>query len=224
MLRSGKISWAPESLLDDSFMAYTSSEECEEVASAQAQLPPRPPSSRYENKLHPHLSFIIILKCPQCPGPETLASPPPPPRPLTCCPPPPPVATSAAPPWCPSPRRLRSVAIMWSLTPVYMCPNIVHQESLISRLRREIDGLKARLSSGERGWAQERRGLMAEISRMEQSRGEDRAEARLEDIRLERGRLALIEQRIKEILAVLKSLNSMVRILRLSLNSVRSLL
>ena len=44
--RSGKISWAPESLLDDSFMVYTSSEECEEVASAQAQLPPRPPSSR----------------------------------------------------------------------------------------------------------------------------------------------------------------------------------
>ena len=46
LLRSGKISWAPESLLDDSFMVYTSSEECEEVASAQAQLPPRPPSSR----------------------------------------------------------------------------------------------------------------------------------------------------------------------------------
>ena len=52
---------------------------------------------------------------------------------------------------------------------------------------------------------------MAEISRLErrqEHRQEDRAG--LEDIRLERGRLALIEQRIKEILAVLKSLNSMV--------------
>ena len=49
-LRSGKISWAPESLLDDSFMVYTSSEECEEVASAQAQLPPRPPSSRSRDR------------------------------------------------------------------------------------------------------------------------------------------------------------------------------
>ena len=52
---------------------------------------------------------------------------------------------------------------------------------------------------------------MAEISRLER-RQEDRAGAGLEDIRLERGRLALIEQRIKEILAVLKSLNSMVRL------------
>ena len=50
---------------------------------------------------------------------------------------------------------------------------------------------------------------MAEISRLER-RQEDRAGAGLEYIRLERGRLALIEQRIKEILAVLKSLNSMV--------------
>ena len=53
---------------------------------------------------------------------------------------------------------------------------------------------------------------MAEISRLER-RQEDRAGAGLEDIRLERGRLALIEQRIKEILAVLKSLNSMVRLI-----------
>ena len=94
------------------------------------------------------------------------------------------------------------------LTSTHMCPCV--QESLISRLRREIDGLKSRLSSGERGWAQERRGLMAEISRLERRQGGGR-EAGLEDIRMERGRLALIEQRIKEILAVLKSLNSMVR-------------
>ena len=87
-----------------------------------------------------------------------------------------------------------------------MCPCV--QESLISRLRREIDGLKSRLSSGERGWAQERRGLMAEISRLERRQG---GQGDMEDIRMERGRLALIEQRIKEILAVLKSLNSMVR-------------
>ena len=50
-------------------------------------------------------------------------------------------------------------------------------------------------------------GLMTEISRLE--RGQ--SEAGLEELRLERGRLALIEQRIREILAVLKSLNSMVR-------------
>ena len=47
---------------------------------------------------------------------------------------------------------------------------------------------------------------MSEISRLE--RGQ--SEAGLEELRLERGRLALIEQRIREILAVLKSLNSMV--------------
>ena len=49
---------------------------------------------------------------------------------------------------------------------------------------------------------------MCEISRLE--RGQ--SEAGLEELRLERGRLALIEQRIREILAVLKSLNSMVSI------------
>ena len=50
---------------------------------------------------------------------------------------------------------------------------------------------------------------MSEISRLE--RGQ--SETGLEELRLERGRLALIEQRIREILAVLKSLNSMVSLL-----------
>ena len=50
---------------------------------------------------------------------------------------------------------------------------------------------------------------MCEISRLE--RGQ--SETGLKELRLERGRLALIEQRIREILAVLKSLNSMVSLL-----------
>ena len=51
---------------------------------------------------------------------------------------------------------------------------------------------------------------MAEISRIERRQSGEMSAAYLEDIRQERARLALIEQRIKEILAVLKSLNSMV--------------
>ena len=51
---------------------------------------------------------------------------------------------------------------------------------------------------------------MAEISRIERRQSGEMSAAYLEDIRQERARLALIEQRIKEILAVLKSLNSLV--------------
>ena len=187
--RSGKISWAPESLLDDSFMVYTSSEECEEVASVQAQLPPQPqpPSSRSRDR-----SFISAPA-----SPTDMLSPTPSSGHF-----------SGASLVSKSPETQVSEPSSVLLTSTHMCPCV--QESLISRLRREIDGLKSRLSSEERGWAQERRGLMAEISRLERRQGGGR-EAGLEDIRMERGRLALIEQRIKEILAVLKSLNSMVR-------------
>ena len=87
--------------------------------------------------------------------------------------------------------------------------NIFHnKESLIARLRREIDGLRARFSAGERGWAQERRGLEAEITRL--AAPGTSGGLYLEDIRQERARLAVIEQKIKEVLSVLKSLNSMV--------------
>merc|ERR550532_3401179 len=59
------------------------------------------------------------------------------------------------------------------------------QDTVVARLRREIDCLKTKMSEGER----ER--LVAE------------------DLRQERLRLSIIEQKIKEILSVIKSLNSM---------------
>ena len=64
--------------------------------------------------------------------------------------------------------------------------------SLVHRLRREIDGLKSKMTEAERDWEEERQRLLAQ------------------DLRQERLRLAVIEQKIKEILSVLKSLNSMV--------------
>ena len=62
----------------------------------------------------------------------------------------------------------------------------------MSRLRREIDSLRSKMTEAERDWQEERQRLLAQ------------------DLRQERIRLAVIEQRIKEILSVLKSLNSMV--------------
>ena len=64
--------------------------------------------------------------------------------------------------------------------------------SLVTRLRREIDGLRSRMTEAERDWEEERQRLLAQ------------------DLKQERMRLAVIEQKIKEILSVLKSLNSMV--------------
>ena len=85
------------------------------------------------------------------------------------------------------------------------------QESLIARLRREIDQLKAKFYKADKDWSSERQGLMAEISRI-QSSGSRLSRHYVEDIEQEKLRLAVIEQKIKEILTVLKSLNSMVKV------------
>ena len=58
---------------------------------------------------------------------------------------------------------------------------------MVSRLRREIDSLKTKVTEAEK------QSLLAQ------------------DLRQERMRLSVIEQKIKEILSVIKSLNSMVR-------------
>ena len=71
-------------------------------------------------------------------------------------------------------------------------PGEAGSTSLVTRLRREIDGLRSKITQAERDWEEERQRLLAE------------------DLRQERLRLAVIEQKIKEILSVLKSLNSMV--------------
>ena len=71
-------------------------------------------------------------------------------------------------------------------------PGDAGSSSLVSRLRREIDSLRSKMTEAERDWQEERQRLLAQ------------------DLRQERIRLAVIEQRIKEILSVLKSLNSMV--------------
>ena len=71
-------------------------------------------------------------------------------------------------------------------------PGEAGSTSLVTRLRREIDGLKTKITEAERDWEEERQRLLAQ------------------DLRQERIRLAVIEQKIKEILSVLKSLNSMV--------------
>ena len=69
-------------------------------------------------------------------------------------------------------------------------PGEAASTSLVNRLRREIDSLRSKMTETER--EEERQRLLAQ------------------DLRQERLRLAVIEQRIKEILSVLKSLNSMV--------------
>ena len=71
-------------------------------------------------------------------------------------------------------------------------PGEAGSSSLVTRLRREIDGLRNKITEAERDWEEERQRLLAQ------------------DLRQERLRLAVIEQKIKEILSVLKSLNSMV--------------
>ena len=85
------------------------------------------------------------------------------------------------------------------------------QESLIARLRREIDTLKAKFTKADKDWAAERQDLMTEITRIK-SRQPQMSSSYIEDINQEKLRLAVIEQKIKEILTVLKSLNSMVDI------------
>ena len=99
-------------------------------------------------------------------------------------------------------------------------------DSVIPRLRSEIDHLKKRFSQSEKEWAevgfgwftyklhyseffQERNTLLLELQRNSEIHGE--SYTIVEDLREERLRLGQIEEKIKEILKVLKSLNSMVK-------------
>jgi len=80
-------------------------------------------------------------------------------------------------------------------------------ESVIPRLRSEIDHLKKRFSQSERDWAEERNSLLSELNRRKEDFGD--SSSVVQDLREERLRLSQIEEKIKEILQVLKSLNSM---------------
>jgi len=80
-------------------------------------------------------------------------------------------------------------------------------DSVIPRLRSEIDHLKKRFSQSEKEWAEERNTLLLELQRNSEIHGE--SYTIVEDLREERLRLGQIEEKIKEILKVLKSLNSM---------------
>jgi len=80
-------------------------------------------------------------------------------------------------------------------------------DSVIPRLRKEIDQLKKRFSRSERDWAEERNSLLNELGRRREDYGD--TSSQFQDMREERIRLAIIEEKIKEILTVLKSLNSM---------------
>jgi len=80
-------------------------------------------------------------------------------------------------------------------------------DSLIPKLRREIDQLKKRFSHSEKDWAEERNSLLNELNRRREDYGD--TSSYVQDLREERIRLGLIEEKIKEILSVLKSLNSM---------------
>ena len=80
--------------------------------------------------------------------------------------------------------------------------------SLVSRLRKEIDILRSRLTQADKQWSCERQELVSEIQRIQQQR--DNNNDYYEGLRQEKIKLTLVEQKIKEILMVLKSLNSMV--------------
>jgi transcriptional regulator NrdR family protein len=80
-------------------------------------------------------------------------------------------------------------------------------DSVIPRLRSEIDHLKKRFSQSERDWAEERNSLLSELNRRREDFGD--SSSVVHDLREERLRLSQIEEKIKEILQVLKSLNSM---------------
>merc|ERR1719483_261721 len=80
-------------------------------------------------------------------------------------------------------------------------------DSVIPRLRSEIDHIKKRFSQSERDWAEERNSLLSELNRRKEDYGD--SSSVVQNLREERIRLAQIEEKIKEILKVLKSLNSM---------------
>ena len=76
--------------------------------------------------------------------------------------------------------------------------------------------MKSRFTAADKSWSQEKQGLIQEISRIKSNQPEpksfksDSRFSYIDNLEQERVRLSLIEQKIKEILSVLKSLNSMV--------------
>ncbi|XP_023327346.1 EF-hand and coiled-coil domain-containing protein 1 [Eurytemora carolleeae] len=80
-------------------------------------------------------------------------------------------------------------------------------ESGISRLRREIETLKKKYNQAEQEWVQERGCLINELSRRKDDFGEISSD--LQVLEAERFRLSLLEDKIKEVLNMLRTLNSM---------------
>ena len=69
------------------------------------------------------------------------------------------------------------------------------------RLRRELDSLRRRHSQEQRDWTEERHGLVAELARCRHGSQDDFAR--------ERQQISMIEEKIREVLAMLRSLNTM---------------
>jgi len=75
------------------------------------------------------------------------------------------------------------------------------QEGAVPRLRRELDSLRRRHSQEQRDWTEERHGLVAELARCRHGSQDDFAR--------ERQQISMIEEKIREVLAMLRSLNTM---------------
>jgi len=81
-------------------------------------------------------------------------------------------------------------------------------EPVLARLRREIEHIKKKFGQAEQDWIQERAGLVGELTR----RRDDFSEicCDLQVMEAERFRLSLLEEKIKEVLTMLRTLNNMV--------------
>jgi flagellar motility protein MotE (MotC chaperone) len=79
-------------------------------------------------------------------------------------------------------------------------------ESTILRLRREVEALKNAFASSQKRWSEERNSLLEELLRKREDFGDISTDMQI--LEAERARLSLLEEKIKEVLVMLRALNS----------------
>jgi len=88
----------------------------------------------------------------------------------------------------------------------HLTPKSNANESTILRLRREVEALKNAFASSQKRWSDDRNSLLEELLRKREDFGDISSDMQI--LEAERARLSLLEEKIKEVLVMLRALNS----------------
>lgn len=181
-----------EGVSDDDDVASAEGANRESIPSSSSGLPPRPPSSRSRDKspraFGTNETISCLTKSPSSSGHHSASS----------------KFSVSSPSASPSSSAGKSPS---PSSQSAMDQSSSKGEEAIAKLRREIGSLKERFANKQKDWSDERNSLLEELLRKHEDYGDITTD--LQVLEAERVRLSLLEEKIKEVLTMLRSLNSM---------------